>query len=75
MEKDFNKKGLDTTEDFTDEMFKAVARKGPKYIRKVKKYGAVSIFSFFIHYHSLYLLGHGIARAKSQIIHKRTTGP
>lgn len=39
---DFNKKGLDTTEDFTDEMFKAVAKKGPKYIKKVKRFGAVS---------------------------------
>ena len=41
-EKDFAKKGLDTTEDFTDDMFKAVARKGPKYIKKIKRYGAVS---------------------------------
>jgi hypothetical protein len=40
-EKDFAKKGLDTTEDFTDDMFKAVARKGPKYIKKIKRYGAV----------------------------------
>ena len=41
-ERDFAKKGLDTTEDFTDDMFKAVARKGPKYIKKIKRYGAVS---------------------------------
>lgn len=38
---DFTKKGLDTTEDFTDEMFKAVASKGPKYIKRIKRYGAV----------------------------------
>jgi len=38
---------LDTTEDFTDDMFKAVARKGPKYIKKIKKYGAVSKAELF----------------------------
>jgi hypothetical protein len=42
MKADFDKKALDTTEDFTDDMFKAVARKGPKYIKKIKRYGAVS---------------------------------
>lgn len=41
MTNDFNKKGLDTTEDFTDDMFKAVASKGPKYIKRIKRYGAV----------------------------------
>lgn len=40
-QRDFDKKALDTTEDFTDDMFKAVARKGPKYIKKIKRYGAV----------------------------------
>lgn len=43
---DFNRKSLDTTEDFTDEMFKSVAKKGPKYIKKVKRFGAVSITIF-----------------------------
>jgi len=28
-------------------MFKAVARKGPKYIKKIKKYGAVSKAELF----------------------------
>ena len=42
MKADFDKKALDTTEDFTDDMFKAVARKGPKYIKKIKRFGAVS---------------------------------
>lgn len=40
--KDFNNKALDTTEDFTDDQFKAVAKKGPSYVKKIKKFGAVS---------------------------------
>ena len=47
MKADFDKKALDTTEDFTDDMFKAVARKGPKYIKKIKRFGAVSNASWF----------------------------
>lgn len=39
--KDFNNKALDTTEDFTDDQFKAVAKKGPSYVKKIKKFGAV----------------------------------
>lgn len=41
MTKDFDNKALDTTEDFTDDQFKAVAKKGPAYIKKIKKFGAV----------------------------------
>ena len=40
-------KALDTTEDFTPDQFKAVAKKGPKYMQKVKKFGAVSPTYFF----------------------------
>mgnify|MGYP001452842421 CR=1 FL=1 len=47
MEKDFQNKALDTTEDFTPDQFKTVAKKGPKYMNKVKKFGAVSIYRFY----------------------------
>lgn len=47
MEKDFQNKALDTTEDFTPDQFKTVAKKGPKYMNKVKKFGAVSIYIFY----------------------------
>ena len=51
----FDAKSLDTTDDFTADQFKAVAKKGPAYITKIKRYGAVSrhtstsilIFYFF----------------------------
>jgi len=41
-EKKFNAKSLDTTDDFTEDQFKIVAKvKGPKYVAKIKKFAAV----------------------------------
>lgn len=68
-ENDFAKKGLDTTEDFTDDMFKAVAKKGPRYIKKVKRYGAVSKTTFYSHLiRFIFLLGYGTTGTQSEII-------
>lgn len=42
MEKDFNNKALDTTEDFTDDMFAALGKKNTeKYRKKIRRFGAV----------------------------------
>lgn len=71
-EKDFANKALDTTEDFTPDQFKPVAKKGPKYMMKVKKFGAVSQTNSFSFLTNLFhLLGYGTPRAKSQIIRQR----
>ena len=67
-EKDFQNKALDTTEDFTPDQFKSVAKKGPKYMMKVKKFGAVSFTFFFCILTLTFLLGNGASRAKSQAI-------
>lgn len=40
--KDFEKKSLDTTEDFTPDQFAAISKvKGPAYVAKIKRFGAV----------------------------------
>ena len=43
-QKDFSSR-FDTSEDFSDDQFASVKHKGPAYVLKIKRYGAVSIIA------------------------------